>query len=71
MKEIEKDPGILKLLLNSDREAEIERTEKIKYVNMTYDMQNRLSQESKKLKVTQGLLIGAGILLLLALLDER
>ena len=71
MKEIEKDPRILELLLNNDREAEMEKSEKIKYVNMTYQMQNKLAEEAKKLNTTQGLLIGAGILLLLSLLDKE
>lgn len=71
LKEIEKDPRILDILLNSDREAETEKNERIKYVNMTYEMQNRLSEEAKKLNTTQGLLIGAGILLLLSLLDKK
>ncbi len=71
VKEIEKDPRILDILLNSDREAEMEKNERIKYVNMTYEIQNRLSEEAKKLKTTQGLLIGAGVLLLLSLLDEK
>ena len=71
MKEIEKDPRILEFLLNSDKEAEKEKSEKIKYVNMTYQMQNKLAEEAKKLNTTQGLLIGAGILLLLSLLDKE
>ncbi|MBI5391414.1 hypothetical protein HZB00_00260 [Candidatus Woesearchaeota archaeon] len=71
LKEIEKDPRILEFLLNRDQEAEMERNEKIKYVNMTYEMQNKLAEEAKKLNTTQGLLIGAGILLILSLLDKE
>ena len=70
IKEIEKEPQILKILLNSDNEAENERKEKLKYVNMTSQMQTQLEQKSKDLKTTQGILIGAGILLILSLLDN-
>lgn len=70
IKEIEKNPDILKILLNDSNRAEAERKEKLKYVNMNCQMQNQLEEKSKKLKTTQGVLIGAGILLLLSLLDN-
>ena len=70
IKEIEKNPQILKILLNDNNRAEVERKEKLKYVNMNYQMQTQLEQKSKQLKTTQGVLIGAGILLLLSLLDN-
>jgi len=69
IKFIEKDPRILELLLNNDRELEQEKNEKIKYVNITHQMQSQLQEEAKKLNTTQGLLIGAGVLLLLTLLE--
>ena len=85
IKEIEKDPRILDILLNNDlrlenekkekdryaRQLETEKREKIKYVNMTYDMQSRLEKKARHLRTTQGLLIGAGVLLLLSLLDDN
>lgn len=67
--ELKKQPKILDILLASDIQAEQETKERVKYVNMTQDMQVQLVQKSKELKTTQGLLIGAGILLLLSLLD--
>jgi hypothetical protein len=70
LKMIEEDPQILEILLNSDKEAEMQKNEKIKYVNMTYNMQAQLQEEAKKLNTTQGLLIGAGVLLLLSLLEK-
>lgn len=63
IKEIEKDPQILNLLLDSE-------SEKTKYVKMNQDLQNKLQQQADKLNVTQGLLIGAGLLLFLSLLDD-
>lgn len=82
IKEIEKDPKILEILLNNDlrlenekeryaKQLETEKREKIKYINMTYDMQVRLEEKARQLRTTQGLLIGAGILLLLSLLDDN
>ena len=64
VKEIEKNPQILKLLLDSEGE-------KVKYIKMNEDLQTKLQQQSAKLNVTQGWLIGAGLLLFLSLLDER
>jgi len=68
--ELEKEPRILEILLKSDNQIDEKENEKIKYVNMTHEMQQRLQQKSKQLKTTQGLLIGAGILLLLSLLEN-
>ena len=64
IKEIENDPQILKLLLDSDGE-------KIKYIKMNQELQNTLQRQSERLNLTQGLLIGAGLLFFLSLLDER
>jgi len=68
---IEKEPQILELLLKSDEEVGKERREKIKYVNMTNQMNQQLQEKAQQLKTTQGTLIGAGILLLFALLDKE
>lgn len=74
IKELEKDPRILDILLNSDVELkktqEETKNEKIKYVNMTAHMQHQLKEQAEKLRISQGLLIGAGILLLLSLLED-
>ena len=67
IKEIEQEPKILEVLLNSAKDANVEKT---RYVNMTSDMQQKLQEKSKELKVTQGLLIGAGVLLILSLLEK-
>lgn len=64
IKEIEKNPQILSFLLDSEGE-------KIKYIKMNQDLQNRLQQQASRLNVTQGLLIGVGLLLFLNLLDDR
>lgn len=71
IKTIEKEPNILEMLLNADEEADRERREKIKYVNMTMQMDQQLREKAKQLKTTQGVLIGAGILLLLSLLERE
>lgn len=71
IKTIEKEPFILDWLLKSDQEVEKERAEKIRYVNMTMSMQRQLQEKAKELNVTQGILIGAGLLLLLSLLDKK
>ena len=63
VKEIEKDPQILKMLLDSEGD-------KIKYINMNDDLQNRLQEKADQLNVTQGWLLGAGLLLFLSLMDE-
>jgi hypothetical protein len=64
VKEIEKDPQILKILLDSD-------SEKIKYIKMNQELQVKLQEKAKDLNVTQGFLLGAGILLFLSLLDSE
>lgn len=64
IKEIESDPQILRILLDSD-------SEKIKYIKMNQELQNTLQRQSERLNVTQGLLIGAGLLFFLSLLDDR
>lgn len=63
VREIEKNPQILKFLLDSE-------SEKIKYIKMNKDLQIQLQRQSKKLNVTQGWLIGAGLLLFLSLLND-
>jgi hypothetical protein len=70
-KEIEHNPQILEFLINTSKEAELEKNEKIRYINMNQEMQRQLEQKSKELKITQGVLIGAGILFLLSLLDNK
>ena len=70
IKIIEKEPKILEILLNATKEAEKEKAEKIKYVNMTMQMEQQLQEKAKQLNTTQGLLIGAGVLWLLSLLDK-
>jgi len=70
IKIISKEPKILEILLNANKEAERERIEKIKYVNMTVQMEHRLQEKARQLNTTQGLLIGAGILWILSLLDD-
>ena len=64
VKEIEKNPQILKLLLDSEEQ-------KIKYIKMNQELEDRLQNQADRLNVTQGWLIGAGLLLLLSLLDDR
>ena len=72
--ELQKDPKLLEILLNSDNELNKTKqeinNERTKYVNMTSTMQQELKEKSAQLKISQGLLIGAGVLLLLKLLDE-
>ncbi len=63
VKQIEKDPQILKMLLDSEGE-------KIKYIKMNDELQTRLQEKAKQLNTTQGWLLGAGILLFLSLMDE-
>ena len=64
VKEIEKNPQILNFLLDSEGD-------KTKYIKMNQELQTRLQEQATKLNVTQGLLIGAGLLLLISLLDDR
>jgi len=75
IKELEKDPELLKLLLNNDsklqEKEESLKNERIKYVNMTNQMQAQLREQADKLRTTQGLLIGAGLLLLLEHLGRK
>jgi len=63
VREIEKDPQILKMLLDSDGE-------KIKYIKMNEELQNMLQKKANDLNTTQGWLLGAGILLLLSLMSS-
>lgn len=63
VKDIEKDPQILKMLLDSE-------SEKIKYIKMNEELQTRLQQKAHDLNVTQGWLLGAGLLLFLSLMDD-
>jgi len=63
VKEIEKDPEILKILLDSD-------ADKTKYIKMNEELQVTLREKAEKLRVREGWLIGAGLLLFLSLLDS-
>ena len=69
--EIKNDPKILDIMLSSDDQLQHERNEKIKYMNMTFQMQQQLEELSKKLNVSQGALIGAGVLFLLSQFDSK
>jgi hypothetical protein len=78
IKELERDPQLLELLLNSQdelerakEEATRERAERIKYVNMTGAMEQQLREQAARLNTTQGLLLGAGLLFLLSNLEEQ
>jgi hypothetical protein len=75
IEELKKDPKLLEILLSADQELKKTQeqlyTEKIKYVNMTTATQNDLQKKAQELKTTQGLLIGAGIVLILALLSKK
>ena len=64
VKIIEEDPKILEALLNSEKE-------RVKYVNMSFQMEQQLRDMAEKLKTTQGALLGAGLLFLLLLLKEK
>ena len=63
VKEIEKDPQILKILLDSD-------ADKTKYIKMNEELQIKLQEKAEQLRVREGWLIGAGLLLFLSLLDS-
>ena len=75
VKEIEKNPNILSILL--DDQKELARTkqelnnERTKYVIMTAEMQRQLQAKAEELKTTQGLLIGGAILMLLSQMNKR
>lgn len=64
VREIEKDPQLLKMLLDSDGE-------KIKYIKMNEGLQTELQEKATQLNTTQGWLIGVGILLLLSLFSSE
>lgn len=70
IKIIENEPKLLEILLTSEDQLEKEKSEKIKYINMTRGMEIQLQEAAKKLKTTQGLLIGAGIFWLLSNLKK-
>lgn len=70
IKILEKEPQVLEMLLNATEQVEKERNEKIKYVNMTAEMDRQLRDTAEQLKTTKGTLLGAGALLLLLLLDK-
>lgn len=75
IKELQNDPKLLELMLHNDDELKKTKqelnNERIKYVNMTNQMQQELVVQAEKLNTTQGLLIGAGVLLLLSLLRKK
>lgn len=78
IKELELNPKLLELLLSDQDElerakAEIahERSERIKYINMTAEMERQLREQATRLQTTQGLLIGAGVFMLLQHLEGR
>ena len=70
-KEIADNPKILEILLSSDDQLEHERNEKIKYINMSQEMQRQLQEISNRLKISQGALIGAGVLFILSQFDNN
>lgn len=71
---LEDDPKMFEMLLSEVQkvkdEANQERQEKIKYINMTNQMETQLREQAQKLQTTQGVLIGVGILWLLSQLDK-
>ncbi|MBI3413355.1 MAG: hypothetical protein HY051_04735 [Candidatus Aenigmarchaeota archaeon] len=67
---LKKEPQVIEMLLNATEQVERERNEKIKYVNMTAEMDIQLRDRAYQLKTTQGALIGAGLLFLLLLLED-
>ncbi|MBN1175405.1 hypothetical protein JXA48_02055 [Candidatus Woesearchaeota archaeon] len=76
--ELKNQPELLKILLTSDQEAhkanqqlEQERNERVKYVQMNNNMQRELAEQSAKLKVSQGALIGLGLIWLLSALSKK
>ena len=75
VKEVQKEPKFLEILLNNENELKNTKeqltNERTKYVNMTAAMQTNLKEQAEKLKTTQGLLLGAGLLLFLRLLSEE
>lgn len=78
IKEFQKDPKLLEFLLDSDNELKKtkeqlnnERTERIKYVNMNSAIQASLEEQAAKLKTTQGVIIGVGVLWFLKMLSEE
>ncbi|MFC1728213.1 hypothetical protein ACFLZ7_01965 [Nanoarchaeota archaeon] len=75
IKELQKDPKLLQILLNENNELKKTKekfnNERIKYINMNSAMQDELREQATKLNTTQGLLIGAGVLFFLKLLSEE
>jgi len=63
VKVLEEDPQILRALLDAESET-------IKYINMSNQMEQQLRETAQRLKTTQGVVIGVGILFLLMLLDR-
>lgn len=77
LKELETNPQLLKALLSdqeqlkkTEEELKRERNERVKYIQMNSQMQERLRQRAEQLKTSQGLLIGVGLLWFLSKLDE-
>ena len=74
IKEFQKDPKLFEILLSQNTELnktkEQLNNDRIKYINMTSAMQNNLKEQAEKLKTTQGLLIGVGLLWFLNRLSD-
>jgi hypothetical protein len=70
LKEIEKDPKILEILLSSDKSTKDSEEKVVKYINMNNQMQSQLAEQAQRLNTTQGLLIGTGLMLLLSLIND-
>lgn len=63
IKKIQEDPQMLRMMLDAD-------SEKIKYVKMSDKLHSQLQRKAKQLKVPQGWIIGAGLLLFVSLMDD-
>ena len=73
IKEFESNPDIMNLVLSdqqSRQDAARARAENVKYVKMNSELQQQLEEKARSLKVTQGVLIGFGVLFLLSQLDN-
>lgn len=77
VKILQENPKLIEALLAvEDKKSQLENavqqseSERVKYVNMSRQLNQQLTKTAQDLKITQGVLLGAGFLFLLMLLDR-
>ena len=74
LKELGENPQFLKAILSDhkqkDEQLKLEKNERVKYIQMNANMNTELQKRAEQLQMSQGLLIGVGLLWFLRELER-